>query len=59
VALPEKPLVDEVGEMLDLAFAPHTRAWELKSDGDWVLNCGRTAYQDTLIERHRRRRTPG
>jgi polyphosphate kinase len=59
VRLPEAPLVGEVGEMLDLAFAPGTRAWELRSDGDWVQNGGRTAYQDTLIERHRRRRTSG
>jgi polyphosphate kinase len=59
VRLPETQLVDEVNEMLDLAFAPDTFAWELKSDGDWVQNAGRTSYQDTLIERHRRRRTGG
>jgi polyphosphate kinase len=59
VRLPEPPLVDEVGEMLDLAFAPDTHAWELRSDGDWVQNAGRTAYQEALIERHRRRRTMG
>src|SRR3954451_23703025 len=59
VRLPEPQLVDEVSEMLDLAFAPDTLAWELKSDGDWVQNSGRVSYQDTLIERHRRRRTAG
>jgi polyphosphate kinase len=59
VRLPETQLVDEVGEMLDLAFAPETFAWELRSDGDWVQNGGRTGYQETLIERHRRRRTVG
>jgi polyphosphate kinase len=59
VRLPEPQLVDEVGEMLDLAFAPETFAWELRSDGDWVQNGGRTGYQETLIERHRRRRTVG
>src|SRR4051812_23463786 len=59
VRLPEAPLVGEVGEMLDLAFDPRTSAWDLKSDGDWVQNSGRVSYQDTLIERHRRRRTAG
>jgi polyphosphate kinase len=59
VRLPEPQLVDAVGQMLDLAFARDTFAWELQSDGDWVQNGGRTAYQDTLIERHRRRRTGG
>jgi polyphosphate kinase len=59
VRLPETQLVDEVGEMLDLAFAPETFAWELRSDGDWVQNGGRTGYQETLIDRHRRRRTTG
>jgi polyphosphate kinase len=59
VRLPEQQLVDEVSEMLDLAFDPDTFAWELSSDGDWVQNGGRTAYQEALIERHRRRRTTG
>ena len=59
VRLPEAPLVAEVGEMLDLAFAPDTSAWELRNDGDWVRNGGGVSYQEALIERHRRRRTPG
>ena len=59
VRLPEAPLVAEVGEMLDLAFAPDTSAWELRSDGDWVHNRGGVHYQEALIERHRRRRTSG
>jgi polyphosphate kinase len=59
VRLPEQQLVDEVSEMLDLAFDAETFAWELRSDGDWVQNGGRTAYQEALIERHRRRRTAG
>jgi len=59
VRLPEAPLVAEVGEMLDLAFAPGTSAWELRSDGDWVHNRGGVHYQEALIERHRRRRTSG
>jgi polyphosphate kinase len=56
VPLPEAPLVQDVGQLLDLAFAPDTSAWELRSDGDWVRNGGATAYQEALIERHRRRR---
>jgi polyphosphate kinase len=59
VRLPEPQLIDAVGGMLDLAFAPDTFAWELRSDGDWVQNGGRTAYQEALIERHRRRRMMG
>jgi polyphosphate kinase len=57
VRLPEAELVAEVSEMLDLAFWHETAAWELHSDGDWVQNGGRVSYQETLIERHRRRRT--
>ena len=59
VRLPEAELVDEVGEMLDLAFWHDTSAWELHSDGDWVRNGGKVSYQEALIERHRRRRTGG
>jgi polyphosphate kinase len=59
VRLADRPLVDAVGEMLDLAFAPDTFSWELRSDGDWVQNGGTTAYQEALIERHRRRRALG
>ncbi len=57
VRLPETELVGEMGDMLDLAFAPDTAAWDLHSDGEWVQNDGRVAYQEALIERHRRRRT--
>jgi len=57
VRLPETELVAEVSEMLDLAFWHDTAAWELTSDGDWVRNDGQVSYQETLIERHRRRRT--
>ena len=59
VRLPETELVAEVSEMLDLAFWHETAAWDLQSNGDWVQNGGRVAYQETLIERHRRRRTTG
>ena len=57
VRLPETELVEEVSEMLDLAFWHDTAAWELHSEGDWVRNDGQVSYQETLIERHRRRRT--
>jgi polyphosphate kinase len=59
VPLPEQQLVEEVGQILDLAFAPGTSGWELCSDGGWVRNDGQTDYQEALIERHRRRRTAG
>jgi len=59
VRLPEAPLVAEVGELLDLSFAPETSAWELHSNGDWARNDGTSRYQERLIERHRRRRTGG
>jgi polyphosphate kinase len=57
VRLPERELVDAVGELLDLAFDPHTAAWELDSRGDWVKNDGTVDYQEALIDRQRRRRT--
>jgi polyphosphate kinase len=57
VRLPEVELVESVGEMLDLAFRHDTAAWELRSDGDWVRNSGTVHFQETLIERQRRRRT--
>jgi polyphosphate kinase len=57
VRLPEIELAEAVGELLDLAFDSGTAAWELRSDGDWVRTGGTVAYQEALIERHRRRRT--
>jgi len=59
VRLPGDGLVAEVSELLDLAFDPDTFAWELTSEGDWRQNGGSASYQETLIERHRRRRTGG
>ena len=56
VRLPEVELTQSVGEMLDLAFDAGTAAWELRSNGDWVKNDGTLQYQETLIERQRRRR---
>jgi polyphosphate kinase len=57
VRLPERELVDAVGELLDLAFDPDTAAWELDSRGDWVKNDGTVDYQEALIDRQRKRRT--
>lgn len=61
VPLPSPELIGQVGEMLDLAFDPHTAAWELASDGTWsptVSTDGTTQddLQARLIARHRRRR---
>ncbi len=56
VRLPEVELVEAVGEMLDLAMWHDTAAWNLRSDGDWVRNAGTVQYQETLIERQRKRR---
>ena len=43
VRLPgDDELVAEVGELLDLAFAHDTAAWELRSDGEWVRNGGKS-----------------
>jgi polyphosphate kinase len=61
VPLPSPELVGQVGEMLDLAFDPHTAAWELASDGSWspTVSTDGTPQADLqarLIARHRRRR---
>ncbi|MFC5727404.1 MULTISPECIES: RNA degradosome polyphosphate kinase [Nocardioides] len=47
---------EEVRELLDLAFAPTTQAWELGPSGEWTRNAGSEHLQETLIERQRRRR---
>ena len=57
VRLPEAGSVAEVGELLDLAFDEHTRAWVLDPDGTWHRNDGEVHLQEELIERQRRRRT--
>jgi polyphosphate kinase len=36
VALPSPALIEEVGRVLDVAFADHTAAWHLGSDGVWT-----------------------
>nr|WP_246081660.1 RNA degradosome polyphosphate kinase [Nocardioides litoris] len=57
VRLPHPDSVEEVRELLDLAFAPTTDAWELGSSGDWHRTHGEEHLQESLIERQRRRRT--
>jgi len=49
----------EIRELLALAFAPTTAAWELHADGDWVRNDGTRHLQETLIARQARRRHAG
>jgi polyphosphate kinase len=56
VQLPGEANVDQVSSLLDLAFAPTTFAWLLRSDGEWVANNGRDHLQEVLIEQQRRRR---
>jgi polyphosphate kinase len=56
VKLPSSDEVDEVSGLLDLAFDAETRAWELSADGTWTLNDGTRDLQETLVQRHRRRR---
>jgi polyphosphate kinase len=55
VRLPEGN-VAEVGDLLDLSFAPTTGAWELDADGTWTHNGAHVHLQETLIEQQRRRR---
>lgn len=56
VRLPGADSIEVIGELLDLAFAPETAAWELGSDGCWTHNGGPTDLQQALIESPRRRR---
>ncbi len=56
VKLPHGANITAVGELLDLAFSSQTKAWELRSDGQWVRNQGIQHLQETLIVRQRRRR---
>jgi polyphosphate kinase len=58
VRLPTAEDTADVEALLDLAFDPDTAAWELDGDGIWKRNSGGVHLQETLIERHRRRRTP-
>ncbi|MCW2496276.1 RNA degradosome polyphosphate kinase [Jatrophihabitans sp.] len=43
--------VDEVREMLDLAFDADTACWELNADGRWERSRGRADYQELLAKR--------
>ena len=61
VRLPTEALVEEVGEVLDLAFAADTTAWTLGSDGEWRRTPGPEVdepvhLQEFLIDRQRKRR---
>jgi polyphosphate kinase len=56
VQVPSEENVSQVADLLDLAFAPTTYAWELGPDGDWTPNGGTEHLQEVLIERQRRPR---
>ena len=62
VNLPGRAQVDQVGELLDLAFDPGTSAWELEADGSWSrpMPAAGDAHlvdlQQSLIEQHHRSR---
>ncbi|WP_219923912.1 RNA degradosome polyphosphate kinase [Nocardioides campestrisoli] len=56
VRVPDQANVDRLGAVLDLAFDPGTRAWELGPDGTWRHHEGDVDLQAALIERQRRRR---
>jgi polyphosphate kinase len=56
VQLPGEANIAQVSSLLDLAFAPTTYAWLLRSDGEWVANDGRDQLQEVQIEQQRRRR---
>ena len=56
VKLPAGVNMTAVGELLDMAYSPETKAWELHSDGQWIRNQGTRHLQETLITRQRRRR---
>jgi len=43
--------VDEVRDMLDLAFDPDTAAWVLGPDGHWEKSSGHVDYQEGLARR--------
>jgi polyphosphate kinase len=56
VRLPGHTNLTAVGELLDLAFDPMTKAWDLESDGAWRRNRGTRHLQETLIQAQRSRR---
>ena len=56
VQVPSEENAAQVADLLDLAFAPTTYAWELGPDGEWAPNGGTDHLQEVLIERQRRPR---
>lgn len=61
VRLPSEAAVREVGDLLDLAFAPETAGWELDAHGEWHQLRAEDGsplrnLQEHLISIHRRRR---
>jgi polyphosphate kinase len=62
VRLPGEQPVEHIGNLLDLAFAPETGAWELDGAGEWKHNGATGDLQSMLIDKQRRRgrssRTP-
>ncbi|MGZ6784624.1 MAG: RNA degradosome polyphosphate kinase [Nocardioidaceae bacterium] len=61
VKLPTEQSVDQVTRLLDLAFDPHTSAWELAADGTWTRSTApddapMVDLQESLISLHSRRR---
>jgi polyphosphate kinase len=60
VRLPTQAAIDQVTSLLDLAFDPHTSAWELAADGSWARAAAGEEplidLQETLIAQHTRRR---
>ena len=55
VRLPDERTKQGVADLLDLAFAPTTRAWVLGAEGQWVRNDGTVDLQEALIEQQRGR----
>ncbi|MCL2541549.1 MAG: hypothetical protein FWE71_03705 [Nocardioidaceae bacterium] len=53
--LPDERTKQGVADLLDLAFAPTTRAWVLGAEGQWVRNDGTVDLQEALIEQQRGR----
>ncbi len=62
VKLPSSSEVDEVADVLDLAFDPRTDGWDLDQDGTWTKAASPDSHplrnlQEQLISTHKRRRS--